>query len=457
MAFSYFGRIGGVSATGFALYHAGRRFYDQVDGTRSGDAFAQHTLKQHRAHLFSGMHEPYIPSPEQQAFFLKHFPQHSHLLPRSLEEFQQQQALKSVVRIASLKDSPFVSEFKGEHTIVVGGPPALVSSANERGITYVRDLRAHPIAFGSAWHLEHDGISEAATTHQPSQFMKHQILRALFKYESLESAEKTGQFSWRTLDWVGWLQHPEHWAEGVRVALAFQRVTNSYTDSEKRKEALQEAAQRCKANEKFYEDLNKELDGKLLSEANGAIIIARNSNEERDLHLMKQGLEIEKRHLRMLSSDEMQERYGFVPPGGIAFGEKVHDRILSTNVMSLLAQRVQDQGGEVINGVLTAIYTDLPEKGGIVRLTTPDGNSRCIPFSKLVLSLGSQRILNQVGDPLYDTVSARGVSVLGVAYVPQGQTIPQGTVCGGTNNVIRLSDAVEIVGKDGKTYDGSLV
>jgi hypothetical protein len=258
MAFGYFGRIGGFSATGFALYHAGRRYYDQVDGARSGDAFAQHTLKQHRAHLFSGMHEPYIPSKEQQAFFLKHFPQHEHLLPRSLEEFQQQQALKSVVRIASLKDSPFVAEFTGEHTVVVGGPPALVSSANEKGITYIRDLRRQPIAYGSAWHLEHDAQSEAPTSYQPSQFMKLQILRALFKYESLESAEKTGQFSWRTLDWAGWLRHPEHWAEGIRVALAFQRVTNSYTDIEKRKEVLQEVAERCKANEKFYEDLNRE-------------------------------------------------------------------------------------------------------------------------------------------------------------------------------------------------------
>jgi len=443
-------RFLGYSSAACAIVNIGRRLFN--DPLEKDEGFWKHTAEQHHKHPFSGMHEPYIPTLEQQEFFFKHFTQYAHLLPKSLEEFKEQQALSTPVKIKSLVNCPSKLDFQHAGTIVVGGPPALISSANEQKITYINDTRKPPIAFGSAFHLEWDGQTEAPSSHLPSSFMAQQIFRALFNYESLSSVKKTGEFSWRSLDWVGWLKHPKQWPEGMRVAVAFQRRIFS----QEKEIQLQEVAKRCKANEKFYEKLNQELNGELLLPGDGAIIIARTVEEKKALYEMKIGLEKEGRSLKILSKEEMKKLYGFVPPG-IEYAKKPHDRVLSPHFMELVAERIKKLGGSVINGTLTTIYVDNPEEGGIVKYKTPNGTKHFVPFSHLVLSLGNQRIVGQDNKPLFDIVSARGVSALAIAYVPEGCELPSVIVCGGTNNATKLSGPIIIQEKDGKTYNGYLL
>ncbi len=430
------------------------RYSDSVEGT---DPFSQHSAKQHQKHPFSGMHEPFFPSPEQREFCSAHFPEHTHLVPVSPEVFAQQQALETSVKIRSLASCPERINFEGAGTVVVGGPPALISSANESNVTYINDKRRHPIAKGSAFHLEWDAESEAPTSYLPTQFMANQIFRALFHYESLKQAEKTGQFSWRSLDWVGWIRHPSHWLEGIRVGIAFQRAVSATLGKKEREALMEECSQRCKANQKFYEQLNVDLENKLLLPGSGSVIVARTEGEKQALIDMKEGLKKEGRTLTLLSSGEFESRYGFVPPEGIAFGEKTHDAVLSPDFMELLANRIETLGGKVINGTLQTIYTCCPNEGGVVEYQTFDGKKHYVPFSNLVLSLGNQRILGADDKPIFDVVTARGVSALAIAYVPKGRGLPPVLVCGGTNHATKLSEPITVQKDDGNSYDAYLL
>ncbi|CAF5138770.1 unnamed protein product, partial [Rotaria sp. Silwood1] len=78
----------------------------------------------------------------------------------------------------------FSSSLRNQKTLIVGGPPALVAGVSmmktEKNLTYINDERRIPIAFGSAWHLEQDAISEAPTTYRPTKFLVEQIRRAIF-------------------------------------------------------------------------------------------------------------------------------------------------------------------------------------------------------------------------------------------------------------------------------------
>lgn len=440
----YSASIGGSVAI---LFNTIRRFSDTVEGT---DPFSLHTAAQQREHRFSGMHDPFIPTQKQRDLFLEHFAQYSHLLPTSLEALRKQRALETSVKIQSLTSCPAKHNIKGGGTVVVGGPPALISSANQRNVTYINNWLGYRIGDGAAFHLEWDAESEAPTTYLPSQFMTKQLIRLLFNYESLNSAEKTGHYSWRTLDLAGWLKHPKHWSEGVRIALAFERATKAAD----RAAVLQEVALRCQANQVFYEKLNQDMDGQLLLPGRGSIIVARTEEEAESLKAMDEGLKKEGKSLRFLSRMDMFSRYGFMPDG-VLFAEKSHDAALSPNFMKLIAKRLETLGGKVINGTLSTIYIDNPEEGGVIQYKTPSGKKKYIPFSDLVLSLGNQRILKD-GEPLYDVISARGVSVLALVYTPKGRKLPPVMVCGGTNHVTLLSEAIPIE-VNGIIYDVKLV
>lgn len=142
------------------------------------------------------------------------------------------------------------------------------------------------------------------------------------------------------------------------------------------------------------------------------------------------------------------------------FGEKTHDKYLNPNFMQLLAERLREKRCEVVNGVISRVFTDSPEEGGILEYTVNGGNGErvYVPFKKLVLSLGAQRVLDGASDPMLDIVAARGVSMLAFAYLPEDQILPPGTVCGATNHVTSLAGPVptEIV-KDGKRMNAYLV
>jgi hypothetical protein len=158
-------------------------------------------------------------------------------------------------------------------TIVVGGGPALISSANDTNIIYINDFKQIPISDGSAWHLEWDAPSEAPTVIQPVSFMLDQLRRMVMP-ETLRSAEKTGMFSWRSLDWISWIINPQLWLEGIRLAYHFQLETMK--SAEERAQLNEDCAARCKANQQFMEKLNKDMNNELiLPGKRGSLIIAR--------------------------------------------------------------------------------------------------------------------------------------------------------------------------------------
>jgi hypothetical protein len=338
---------------------------------------------------------------------------------------------------------------------VVGGPSALFSAVygvkNATSLTYMNDQRRHPIAFGSAFHLEEDGPTEAPTTYQPIQFMFAQIKRALLGYVSLSEIEKTGLFPWRTLDWMGWIRHPSHWLAGLRIMYKFQLETMR-SDSE-RKSLLENLAIQCKKNEQAYAELDYALDHKLLLPGSGSIIVARTPDEVSELQDLKTQLEKEDRVLDILTPEEMRKRFDFVPTG-LMYAEKTHDRVLSPNFMKLLSDKIKQEGGQVIDGTLTAIYADPQHAGGVAEYTNATREKHYLPYANMILSLGSQPIYDTQDQPVFDIVAARGISSLAYVSLPQGSQLPPALVCGGTNHVIPLTDQpVSVTDHVGKMWD----
>ncbi len=429
------------------------------DSIKQKNAFFQHLEKQHHKYFFSGMHQPFITTPEQRSFFEKHFSQYLHLLPISLTSFQEQQCLKTPVQIRRLSDCPISLELENAKPLAIGGPPALMWATflakNKQPITYLNDERRMPIAFGSAWHLEQDAESEAPTAYKPTTFLWNQIIRACIGHSYYSAIKRTGLSPWRSLDWIGWLRHPKAWLTGFRVALRFQLATMQNLSH--RQKIIDSVAQQCRENEKFFEELNKEMGRELLMPGHGSIIVARNMDEVTDLHTMQNNLKKERRTLVFLSTQEMLQRYGYTP-NGLLFAEKTHDRILSPNFMKLSKAYIERNSGTVINGTLVSIYVDGQNNSGIAEYYLADGQKKFLTFSSATLSLGNQMITDINNKSLFDIVSARGVSALAYVYLPKGYQLPPAIVCGGTNHVTKLSkNPVPISDNDGKSYDLYLV
>ncbi|CAF3780999.1 unnamed protein product [Rotaria sp. Silwood1] len=447
------GYLGVFGVTTVTIINATLRYNDNI---QVHDAFSYHSHQQKKRNIFSGMHEPYITSDlHELELFQKHFSQFSHLFHTNRDMLQQKYALKTPVKVRPFTECPieFSSSLRNQKTLVVGGPPALVAGVSmmktEKNLTYINDERRIPIVFGSAWHLEQDAVSEAPTTYRPTKFLVEQIRRAIFGYVSYASIQQTGHFPWRTLDWIGWLRHPDHWLIGLKIVLGFQ----FFTMFEDRTTMLKKVAAKCIANETFFECLNQELDGKLLLPEKGSIWVARTSEEISELQALKEALENEGRTFRILSKEEMLQRYGFIP-NGLMFGEKQHDRVIFSNFMKMLSDFIQNQGGKFINGTLTTIYVDDQQSGGVAEYDTPDGQKHHLPFSRLILSLGNQPIISKNNRPLFEVIAARGVSVLAHVYVPLEYRLPSVLVCGETNDATKLSEnPVQVKDSQGKLYN----
>jgi hypothetical protein len=446
----YLGLLGISTGT---IINISSRYRDHIQGD---DTFSQHTRQQQKKHLLSGMHEPFITNnTDQLEIFQKHFLQYSYLFPTNVDTLKKKQSLKTPVQIKSLSECPIKSDrpLNDREILIVGGPPALMTGVSivktEKDLTYINDERRIPIAFGSAWHLETDAESEAPTSYRPSQFLIDQLIRATIGYISHSSVEQTGLFPWRTLDWIGWIRHPEHWLSAIKLTLAFQW----FAMFDDRKMTLKKVALQCVKNESFFQNLNQELNGQLLLSGKGSIIVARTKEEILELNALKAGLTIEGRILNIISNEDMMNRYGFLP-NGLIYGEKLHDRVISPNFMKLLNNYIQQHGGKVINGTLTTIYVDNQETGGIAEYQIEGGQKHLLPFSRLILSLGNQPILKKNNKPLFDIVAARGVSVLAHVYVPNGYRLPPVLVCGETNHATKLTEnPVSVKADDGKSYD----
>lgn len=447
------GYIGLFGVTAVGLIQIGSRYRDQVQGN---DIFSQHTRQQQRQHFFSGMHEPFLTTnAEQLDMFYRYFPQYSFLVPRDIEILKQKYAIKTPVRIKPISQCSNQTELSSNNrqTIVVGGAPALITGTSlvkkEKNVTYINDERQLPIANGSAWHLEQDGATEAPTGYHPSQFLINQFVRASISYVSYTSIEQTGYFPWRTIDWIGWIRHPEHWFRGIQVFLAYQWFT-AFND---RVQTLKRVAVQCVENEKFFHSLNEEMNGQLLFDGKGSIIVARNNQEVIDLNALKSNLINEGRVVGIISNNEMMKRFGFLPKG-LMYGEKIHDKVLAPNFMKILSKYIKKNGGQVIDGTLTTVYVDHEQKGGIVEYQTRNGEKQFLPFSRLIMSLGCQPILKQNNKPLFDVIAARGVSIVAHVYVPQGYQLPPVLVCGDTNHATKLTETpISVKSEDGKSYD----
>jgi len=425
-----------------------------IDDIKGNDAFSQYTRQQMKKYRFSGMHQPFITTDQQQLdIFRKHFSQYAYLIPENIETMIDQHALQTPVQMKSLSQCPIQLTNVNETTLVVGGAPALVSALhfvkNNSNLIYLNDERRIPIAYGSAWHLEQDAITEAPTSFRPSTFLINQLTRATVNYQTYKSIEQTGLFPWRTIDWIGWIQHPEHWFRALKLAITYQL----FVLFDDRQKTLDSIAQQCRANEQFFDDLNQQFNQQLLLKGKGSIIIARNQQQIQDVNLLKHQLENEQRTLKILSKEEIIQRYGFLP-NGLLFAEKTHDRVLSANFMKLSQDFIRKHGGQVLDGTLTTIYTDEQQSSAIAQYQTQDGQTKFIQFSRLIMSLGSQPIHKENNKRLFDVISARGVSILAHVYVPKGFQLPPVVVCGETNHVTKLNETpISIQHSNGTNYD----
>jgi len=405
------------------------------------DEFSIYTNEQQKLNFFSGMHQPFLTNDIQQLnLFRKHFSEYEFLIETNVNEIKRKHSLKSPVEMKSFEELKNEIVYENTSTLIVGGPPAFISGIEfikkEKNSIYLNDSRRIPIANGSAWHLENDAQTEAPTNYKPTKFLWEQIKRLVLQNVSLKNISETGEFPWRTIDWIGWISHPDHWFRALKLSFQFQLFI-LFND---RTKILNDVAQQCFINERFFQELNQILNNKLLFKEHGSIIIARNQQEVNELNQLNQNLIKEGRYLNILSKQDIFNRYAFIP-NGMAFAEKPHDTVLNPNFINILKEYFVKQGGTVIDGTLNRIYINEKEKegGGIASFTNLNGEQKFIKFSRLILSLGNQQIFNSNGKRLFDVVSARGVSMLAHVYLPKGFKVPPVLVCGGTNHLTKLS------------------
>jgi hypothetical protein len=157
------------------------RYSDRIE---EKDEFSIYTNEQQKKYIYSGMHEPFITNNiEELNLFNSCFPEYKFLIGKNLNEIKEKHSLKNSVSIKCL------SEYKNEKidlissTLIVGGPPALISSfkllKNQEDLIYLNDFERIGISNGSAWHLEPDAQTEAPTNYKPTKFIFDQIKRLL--------------------------------------------------------------------------------------------------------------------------------------------------------------------------------------------------------------------------------------------------------------------------------------
>jgi hypothetical protein len=431
-----FRRLSYIGITIYGIKSIRDRYIDVIEEL---DEFSIYTNAQQRKNVLSGMHQPFVTNNiEELNIFEKYFREYEFLIARSVDEIQSKQSIKSPVRFKYLSEVEKKRIDYKTSTLIVGGPPALISGVklieNDKNLIYLNDSRRIPISNGSAWHLEQDAQTEAPTNYKPTEFLVEQMKRLLLNNVSFKKIYESGQFPWRTIDWIEWLRHPDHWFRALKLSFQFQWLT-MFSD---RTNLLNDVAKQCFINQHFFDQLNKSLKNKILLEEHGSIIVARNKQEIDQLNQLNNDLIKEGRVLKFLTKEEMLNRFHFIPNGSL-FAEKDHDRVLKPNFMKILKEFLQKQGATIVDGTLKTIYIDQNQNEGIALIENSNGEQSFIQFSRLILSLGNQEIFNLNNKRLFDVVSARGVSVLAHLYLPKGFQLPPVLVCGGTNHATNLS------------------
>lgn len=424
--------------TGVTINRVYNRYNDVVDGH---DPFIVHTNGESRRRFLSGMHSPFVTDdPEQWDLLKKSFSEYEFLFGRSSEETMATHSLRTPVVLRSVERLPRDKAIDySMDTLCVGGAPALISAVKlseekKEKLMYLNDDRRIPISYGSAWHLEEDAQTEAPTNYRPSRFLWEQLKRLFHGDYSLKRMNETGEFPWRTIDWMGWICHPEHWFRAMKLSLQYEL----FTMFGERKELLKDVAKQCSINEEFFDELNEKVNGELLLADRGSIIVARNVQEKEDLLELKRNLREEQRDITLLSAEELKERLGFVPHG-IVHGEKKHDQVLRSNFLDILRDYLRRQGSTVLNGTLREILVDEQTNRSLAIFRNSSGEEKRMECSRLILSLGNQPIVNEKNERYFDVIAARGVSILAFVNLPRTFDLPSALVCGGTNHVTKLN------------------
>ncbi|CAF1130829.1 unnamed protein product [Adineta steineri] len=446
--------IGLIGLTTITIIKVRKRYNDLIElDEDEDDEFVKHTNREHKKSFYHGMHHPFLTNDiEQLNLFKKYYSKYDFLIGNNLNEIKEKHSLKTPVKFRSIKEYKNEIIHENISTLCVGGAPALIAAVdlisnknkneneNEKDLIYLNDFRRIPIANGSAWHLEQDAHTEAPTNYKPTKFLSDQLKRIFYDNIYLKDICQTGEFPWRTIDWLSWIYHPSHWYRALKLSIQFQIFT-MFND---RTNLLNDVSKQCFRNELFFSKLNQILNNKLLLQESGSIIIARNQQEINDLNQLKDNLIKEGRNLNILSKETLFQRYSFIP-NGLMFAEKIHDRVLVANFQEILNNYLIEKGAKVLDGTLDTIYIDEKQStdggggGGIASIKYGNGQEKFIKFSRLILSLGNQEIFTENNKRLFDVVSARGVSMLAFIYLPKHYKIPPVLVCGGTNHVTNLS------------------
>lgn len=257
----------------------------------------------------------------------------SFLLFRDADDLIRRSSLESSVRFSPLSSCPAGRVARRVETLVVVGPPSLLSAVelSRRGqsLIYLNEKEGVPISNGSAWHLEEDAPSEAPTFYSPLRFFLSQLHRLFISPVFLGEICLRGEFPWRSLDWLEWLKHPSHWPRALKIFFLYQwKILR-----ENREDVLRQVAKECRWNEIYFEELNGELNGTLLDDEKGSVIIARTREEVDLLSQLNSDLHGEGKELRLISKKEFFGRYRFLP-SGLIFMEKKHDRRLHSSFVS---------------------------------------------------------------------------------------------------------------------------
>ena len=184
------------------------------------------------------------------------------------------------------------------------------------------------------------------------------------------------------------------------------------------------------------------------------------ADEYEEIRAMRKTLLKQGRQMQKLTQYHVDIKYGYEPKNMSLAVEKLYVRIMHPNFIKRVSEHIGSRGNSVIDGVVTAVYTDSPEGEGFVEYTLNSGkadeNKVLVPYSKLVLSLGNEDILDENNKPLFDSIYSTSVSSLGMVYLKKGRKMPSSLAVGPANRVTNLAGPVRVV-RDQKDFECYLV
>lgn len=373
------------------------------------------------------------------------------------------------VKIEPLSRSAALELDKDKSTpmyVCVGGPPAAMvaiqRAVDREPILYVNYSRSdkRAISEGSAYHGEFDAESEKpayfAGKTVPA-FFYDQTLR-LIHPPRYDSDVIKPDFSWLSLNWVEWIYHPQQWLPGFRVVWGNYQKTKIYENEHalgKLSPEIIEMRERTRHCEMWLTALDKYLGGNLfLNREFGSLTIAPTEQDWQDLQKFQKALKEEGRSLVEVNSEQMLNKYGFIPRHVAGSLEKIHDRVFRHDFMLRIANAIKNQGGEVhLDWQLRKILIDPEQPGGIVEFVEKTEQGEIVHRRRFIqahLSLG----ISDYDPSQADLASVTGVSINAILY---GVALRTSILCGGSNNMVPLTEPMVLntTDQDGKSSENN--